>query len=172
MNLEKFTDRAKGFLQSAQTVAIRMNHQRITPEHILKALLDDDQGLASNLIRKAGGSSERVNEAINTSIAKLPKVTGGDGSTYVDPSLVRVLDEAEAAHLFAVATRVAKAVQASFQPEGMTLLQTNKPAGWQTVPHVHVHVLPRHADDGVGLVWPRKDPPLADLQALAARIQL
>lgn len=85
---------------------------------------------------------------------------------------VMELDEVDAAHLFAVATRIAKAVQAEFRPTGMTLLQTNKPDGWQTVPHVHVHVLPRHADDGVGLVWPRKDPPLADLQALAARIQL
>jgi histidine triad (HIT) family protein len=82
------------------------------------------------------------------------------------------LDEAQAAHLFAVAHRVARAVQAAYQPEGMTLLQTNKPAGWQTVPHVHVHVLPRYANDGVNLVWPRKDPPLAELQALAARIRL
>lgn len=83
---------------------------------------------------------------------------------------VMELDEAEAAHLFAVATRVAKVVQAAFEPEGMTLLQTNRAAGWQTVPHVHVHVLPRHAGDGVELVWPRKDPPLAELQALAARL--
>jgi histidine triad (HIT) family protein len=82
------------------------------------------------------------------------------------------LDETQAAHLFAVAHRVARAVQAAYQPEGMTLLQTNKPAGWQTVPHVHVHVLPRYANDGVDLVWPRKDPPLAELQALAARIRL
>ena len=85
---------------------------------------------------------------------------------------VMELTEAEAAHLFAIATRVAKAVQAEFQPEGMTLLQTNKPAGWQTVPHVHVHVLPRHTDDGADLVWPRKDPPLAELRALAARIKV
>ena len=96
MNLEKFTERSRGFIQAAQTIAMRESHQRVLPDHLLKALMDDDQGLASNLIRKAGGSSERVNEAINTSIAKLPKVTGGDGSTYVDPSLVRVLDEAEA----------------------------------------------------------------------------
>lgn len=82
------------------------------------------------------------------------------------------LAESEAAHLFTVAHRVAKAVQAEFQPEGMTLLQTNRPAGWQTVPHVHVHVLPRHTGDGADLVWPRKDPPLAELQALAARIRL
>ncbi|MDP2415987.1 MAG: HIT family protein [Hydrogenophaga sp.] len=85
---------------------------------------------------------------------------------------VMELSESEAGHLFAIATRVAKAVQAAFQPTGITLLQTNKPDGWQTVPHVHVHVLPRHANDGVGLEWPRKDPPLAELQALAARIQL
>jgi histidine triad (HIT) family protein len=81
------------------------------------------------------------------------------------------LEEHEAAHLFAIAHRIARAVQAAFAPEGMTLLQTNRPAGWQTVPHVHVHVLPRHAGDGVGLEWPRKDPPLAELQALAARIK-
>ncbi len=85
---------------------------------------------------------------------------------------VMELGEAEAAHLFAIATRVAKAVQSAFSPAGMTLLQTNKPEGWQTVPHVHVHVLPRHADDGVGLVWPRKDPPLAELQTLAERIRM
>lgn len=85
---------------------------------------------------------------------------------------VMELSEAEAGHLFAIATRVAKAVQAAFEPAGITLLQTNKPDGWQTVPHVHVHVLPRHANDGVGLEWPRKDPPLAELQALAARIPL
>jgi ATP-dependent Clp protease ATP-binding subunit ClpB len=96
MNLEKFTERSRGFIQAAQTIAMRESHQRVLPDHLLKALMDDDQGLASNLIRKAGGSPERVNEAINISIAKLPKVTGGDGNTYVDPSLVRVLDEAEA----------------------------------------------------------------------------
>lgn len=82
------------------------------------------------------------------------------------------LEEDEVAHLFVVAHRVARAVQAAFRPAGMTLLQANRPAGWQTVPHVHVHVLPRHAGDGVELVWPRKEPPLAELQALAARIRL
>ncbi|WP_431297525.1 ATP-dependent chaperone ClpB [Tabrizicola sp. BL-A-41-H6] len=95
MNLEQFTERSRGFLQAAQTIAMRESHQRVLPDHLLKALMDDDQGLASNLIRKAGGAPERVNEAINLSLAKLPKVTGGDGQTYIDPSLVRVLDEAE-----------------------------------------------------------------------------
>lgn len=95
MNLEKFTERSRGFLQAAQTIAMRESHQRVLPDHLLKALMDDDQGLAANLIRKAGGAPERVNEAVNAAIAKLPKVTGGDGQTYIDPSLVRVLDEAE-----------------------------------------------------------------------------
>jgi ATP-dependent Clp protease ATP-binding subunit ClpB len=95
MNLEKFTERSRGFLQSAQTIAMRDSHQRVLPDHLLKALMDDDQGLAANLIRKAGGAPDQVNAAINASLAKLPKVTGGDGQSYIDPSLVRVLDEAE-----------------------------------------------------------------------------
>lgn len=85
---------------------------------------------------------------------------------------VMELEEAEAAHLFAIAARVAKAVQAAFEPEGMTLLQTNKPAGWQTVPHVHIHVLPRYAGDGAELVWPRREPGMETLRAYAARIRL
>lgn len=82
------------------------------------------------------------------------------------------LDDDGVAALFRTVARVARAVQAAFAPEGITLLQANRPAGWQTVPHVHVHVLPRHSGDGVGLVWPRKEPPLQDLQALAARIHV
>ncbi len=107
MNLEKFTERSRGFLQAAQTIAMRESHQRVLPDHLLKALMDDDQGLAANLIRRAGGSPERVTQAIDASIAKLPKVQGGDGQTYVDPSLVRVLDEAE---------KVAKKAGDSFVP--------------------------------------------------------
>ena len=107
MNLEKFTERSRGFLQAAQTIAMRESHQRVLPDHLLKALMDDDQGLAANLIRKAGGSPEQVNAAVNAAIAKLPKVSGGDGQTYIDPSLVRVLDEAE---------QVAKKAGDSFVP--------------------------------------------------------
>jgi histidine triad (HIT) family protein len=82
------------------------------------------------------------------------------------------LDDELAAALFRTAARVARAIDRAFKPEGITILQANKPAGWQTVPHVHLHVLPRHAGDGVELVWPRKNPPLAQLQALAARIDV
>ena len=79
MNLEKFTDRAKGFLQSAQTVAIRNNHQQIAPEHILKALLEDEQGMAAGLIGAAGGDAKRATAEIDAALAKLPAVTGSGG---------------------------------------------------------------------------------------------
>jgi len=95
MNLEKFTERSRGFLNAAQTIALREGHQRLLPEHLLKALMDDDQGLSANLIRRAGGEPARVVEAVNAAVAKQPKVSGGDGQVYTDGSLVRVLDEAE-----------------------------------------------------------------------------
>ena len=81
-------------------------------------------------------------------------------------------DEASACALMATAHRVARAVQAAFNPPGMTLLQANKAAGWQTVPHLHLHVLPRHPDDGVSLVWPRQEPGMEKLLEWAARIRL
>lgn len=81
-------------------------------------------------------------------------------------------DEEAAAALFLAAHRIARAVDKAFRPEGITLLQANRAAGWQTVPHLHVHVLPRHANDGVGLTWPRKNPPMEELRSLAARIAL
>jgi histidine triad (HIT) family protein len=81
-------------------------------------------------------------------------------------------DEASACALMAATHRVARAVQAAFNPSGMTLLQANKAAGWQTVPHLHMHVLPRHENDGVALTWPRNEPGLDKLKELAARIHV
>ncbi len=106
MNLEQFTERSRGFLQAAQTIAMRESHQRLTPEHLLKALMDDDQGLASNLIRRAGGEPARVVEAVDLALGKLPKVTG-DAQPFMDPGMARVLDEAE---------KVAKKAGDSFVP--------------------------------------------------------
>ena len=82
------------------------------------------------------------------------------------------LDDASAGALFRTAARVARAVQAAFNPAGITVLQANKPAGWQTVPHVHLHVLPRHDADGVTLGWPRKNPSLDELRGLASQIKV
>ncbi len=94
MNLEKLTERARGFLQAAQTIAIRENHQKLSPEHLLKALMDDDQGLASNLIRKSGGQPEAVMSALTLALNKIARVTG-DAQPFMDTALVKVLDEAE-----------------------------------------------------------------------------
>ncbi|WP_413220167.1 ATP-dependent chaperone ClpB [Tritonibacter mobilis] len=94
MDLNKFTERARGFVQAAQTIALREGHQRLTPEHILKALLDDDQGMAANLITHAGGNMARVSEAVETAIGKLPKVSGDASQIYLDGQTAKVLDEA------------------------------------------------------------------------------
>ncbi len=93
MNMEKFTERARGFVQAAQTIALREGHQRLTPEHLLKALLDDDQGLVANLIAKSGGDVTAVRASNEAAVAKLPKVSGGD--IYIDSTTGRVLAEAE-----------------------------------------------------------------------------
>ncbi|WP_292960861.1 Clp protease N-terminal domain-containing protein, partial [Novosphingobium sp. UBA1939] len=97
MNLEKFTDRAKGFLQAAQTVAIRMNHQRITPDHILKALLEDGEGMASGLIQRAGGNAALAQAEVDKALAKIAAVSGSGAQQTpgLDNDAVRVLDQAE-----------------------------------------------------------------------------
>lgn len=97
MNLEKFTDRAKGFLQSAQTVAIRLNHQRIAPEHLLKALLEDEQGMAAGLITRAGGDAKAAVRDTDAALAKIPAVSGSGAQQTpgLDNDIIRLLDSAE-----------------------------------------------------------------------------
>jgi histidine triad (HIT) family protein len=82
------------------------------------------------------------------------------------------IDEETTQRLFLVAKRIAHVVQDVFKAEGITLLQANKDAGWQSVPHIHVHVLPRYKNDGVELVWPRKEPGIERLKELAKLIQV
>jgi ATP-dependent Clp protease ATP-binding subunit ClpB len=97
MNLEKFTDRAKGFLQSAQTVAVRMSHQRIAPIHILKALLEDEEGMAAQLIQRAGGSPAAALGEVEKALHKIPVVSGSGAQTppALDNDSTRLLDQAE-----------------------------------------------------------------------------
>ncbi len=95
MDFEKFSERARGFVQAAQTIAMRESHQRFLPEHLLKALLDDDQGMAGNLIRAAGGDPGIAYANIEASLAKQPKVEGGNGQLYIDTQTGKVLAEAE-----------------------------------------------------------------------------
>ncbi|MEN9289903.1 MAG: hypothetical protein RL317_1526 [Pseudomonadota bacterium] len=97
MNLEKFTDRAKGFLQAAQTVAIRMNHQRIAPEHLLKALLEDNEGMCAGLIRASGADATAAMRETDAALARIPAVSGSGANQPpgLDNDAVRVLDQAE-----------------------------------------------------------------------------
>ncbi|KAA8390068.1 ATP-dependent chaperone ClpB [Acetobacter tropicalis] len=98
MDIAKFTERSRGFLQAAQTICIRDFNQQLTPEHLLKAMLDDEEGAASSLIRAAGGKPEAVKAATEQALAKLPKVQGGGaGQPQATPDLVRLLDGAEQA---------------------------------------------------------------------------
>src|SRR5690349_19312909 len=96
MELEKYTERSKGFVQSAQNFALRSGHQRLTPEHLLKVLLEDKEGLCANLIRAAGGDPQPVLRAVDAERNKQPKVEGsGAGQVYMSPELARVFDQAE-----------------------------------------------------------------------------
>src|SRR3989440_4117293 len=96
MELEKYTERSKGFVQSAQNLALRSGHQRLTPEHLLKTLLEDKEGLCANLIRAAGGDPQPVLLAVDAELNKQPKVEGGGaGQVYLSPELARIFDQAE-----------------------------------------------------------------------------
>ena len=96
MNFDKYTDRSKGFVQSAQSLALREGHQQFTPEHLLKVLLDDEEGLAAGLIDRSGGRSRDALAAVEKALGKRPKISGGGaGQLYLAPELARVFDTAE-----------------------------------------------------------------------------
>ncbi len=96
MNMERFTDRSRGFIQSAQGLAIRENHQRFTPEHLLKVQLDDKEGLAANLLRASGARPDEALLSVETELAKMPKIEGsGAGQLHLDPTTAQVFAKAE-----------------------------------------------------------------------------
>ena len=95
MDLTKFTERARGFVQNAQSIAVREDHQRLEPLHLLKALLDDEDGFAATLVTRAGGNGDQVREQLAQEFSKLPKVSGGAGQMILDTSTAKVLAEAE-----------------------------------------------------------------------------
>src|SRR6202453_2598070 len=98
MDFEKYTERARGFVQSAQSLAMREGHQQFTPEHLLKVLLDDPEGLAAGLIDRSGGNSRKALAAVEAALAKRPKGSGGGvGQGYLEPAVARVFDPAEKA---------------------------------------------------------------------------
>jgi len=95
MNLEKYSERVRGFIQSAQTMALSRNHQQFTPEHMLKVLVDDDEGLAASLIERAGGNVRDVKLGVETALEAMPKVEGGNGQLYLAQPLAKVFSTAE-----------------------------------------------------------------------------
>ena len=96
MNVEKYTDRARGFVQSAQSLALREGHQQFTPEHVLKVLLDDPEGLAAGLIDRSGGNSRQALQAVEEALGKMPKVSGsGSGQVYLAAATARLFANAE-----------------------------------------------------------------------------
>jgi ATP-dependent Clp protease ATP-binding subunit ClpB len=95
MNLEKYTERVRGFIQSAQQYALNRSHQQFTPEHILKALIDDEEGLAASLIERAGGRARDVELGVDAALEAMPKVEGGNGQLYLAQPLAKVLSTAE-----------------------------------------------------------------------------
>ncbi|MBV9655634.1 MAG: AAA family ATPase, partial [Acetobacteraceae bacterium] len=127
MDIEKFTERSRGFLQAAQTIAIREFHQRITAEHLLKALLDDEEGAAAGLIRAAGGNPQGALAAAEAELARQPKVQGsGAGQPQFTPDVVRILDAAQQAAQkagddYVAQDRLLVAIAASDTPAGRAL---------------------------------------------------
>jgi ATP-dependent Clp protease ATP-binding subunit ClpB len=127
MDMDKLTERSRGFLQAAQTIAIREYHQRLTTEHMLKALLDDEEGAAAGLIRAAGGDPQKVRAANEAELARLPKVQGnGAGDPQVTPDLLRTLDAAQqgaqrAGDEYVAQDRVLVALATSETPAGRAL---------------------------------------------------
>src|SRR5687767_4875030 len=96
MNFEKYTERARGFVQSAQSLALREGHQQFTPEHVLKVLLDDPEGLAAGLIDRSGGNSRQALSGVEDALGKMPKISGsGAGQVYLAPATARLFDNAE-----------------------------------------------------------------------------
>jgi len=127
MNLDIYTDRMKGFIQSAQGYALSENHQQFTPEHLLKVLLDDNEGLASGLIKRAGGDPAKVRAANEKALGAMPKVEGGSGQLYLSSGLAKV---------FAAAEKAAKDVGDSFVAVERVLLAMAIEKGAETAAHL------------------------------------
>ncbi|MCB1420503.1 MAG: ATP-dependent chaperone ClpB, partial [Notoacmeibacter sp.] len=95
MNAEKYSERVRGFIQSAQTMALSKGHQQFSPEHMLKVLVDDEEGFANSLIERAGGRPKDVKLGVESALNAMPKVEGGNGQLYLAQPLAKVFATAE-----------------------------------------------------------------------------
>jgi ATP-dependent Clp protease ATP-binding subunit ClpB len=134
MDFEKYTERARGFIQAAQSLAQRENHQQLLPVHVLKVLLDDKEGLASTLVRNAGGDPERLHAMVEGELAKLPKVEGGSGQVFLSSDLAKIFDVAQklaekAGDSFVTAERILLAIaSATSTATGKAMVECGAPA--------------------------------------------
>jgi ATP-dependent Clp protease ATP-binding subunit ClpB len=129
MDFEKFTERARGFIQAAQSFALSSSHQYFTPEHLLKVLMDDEEGLASSLIQAAGGRPNEVKQAVQMALAKVPKVQGGSGQIYLAPETAKLFDLAQelakkAGDSFVTAERLLQALAMSTATSSASILKS------------------------------------------------
>ena len=130
MNVDRYTDRAKGFVQAAQNLALRENHQQLTPEHLLKVVLDDSEGLAAGLMQKVGADPKVAHAAVERALAAKPKVSGsGAGQIYLSPEMARVFEQAEqvadkAGDKFVTAERLLLALTIEQSSEASRILST------------------------------------------------
>ena len=125
------------------------------------------------IVRKELPSSVVYEDAHTLAIMDVGHVNPGHTLVLVKPhhAVLTELPEDLAAVAFRTAHRVALALEKAYAPAGMTVLQANRPAGWQTMPHFHLHVLPRHENDGAAITWPAKRPPAEVLQANAEKVK-
>ena len=125
------------------------------------------------IVRRELPSAVAYEDAHTLAIMDQGHVNPGHTLVLVKPhyAVMQELPEELAAAAFRTANKVAKALERAFQPAGLTILQANRPAGWQTVPHFHLHVLPRHAEDGAAITWPGKRPSPEVLQGYATRLR-
>jgi histidine triad (HIT) family protein len=132
-----------------------------------------DQCIFCQIIQGDAPASIVYEDEMTLAFMDLRHVNPGHTIVAVKPHIENIygLDASLAAAVFCTATRLAQALKTAMQPAGMTLLQANEPAGWQTVRHFHVHVLPRHADDGATLTWPMKRPSRETLEQYAAQVR-
>jgi histidine triad (HIT) family protein len=132
-----------------------------------------DECIFCQIIKGEAPASMVYEDEMTLAFMDLGHVNPGHTIVAVKPHIENIygLDDTLAAAVFRTATRLAQVLKNAMQPAGMTLLQANEPAGWQTVRHFHVHVLPRHVDDGATITWPVKRPPREALEQYAAQVR-
>jgi histidine triad (HIT) family protein len=132
-----------------------------------------DECIFCKIVKREVAASIVYEDTLTLAFMDIGHINPGHTIVTLKPHIANIydLDDSQAAAVFGTAARLAKAVKKAMQPAGMTLLQANEAAGWQTVFHFHIHVLPRQTNDGAALTWPTRNPPREELDRYAAQIK-